>query len=604
MNWKEAKKYLEDNNYPNGRCLKLTETSKHRDFILSAIELTSFLDEVYDNVSIASRCYAIVHDIFEVPSCKVCGSKVDNSSNYIPGELYTKNGFREYCSKRCTAIGTTDKRSDTVFSNTGFRHQMHNPESIKKLNDTNNERYGTPYFFQSEKFFENLEITSMERYNTKHPSASERTKTTRKKNLLEKRGVENVFQLEEVKQKSRTTCRENSGFDNPSQNPEVQKSKIISNNEKYGFDHPNQSPIVQEKRREKEQRLNGVDNASQRHYTEEYLKLISSKESLEAEYRELGSSHAVAKKYGIGSQRTILLKLKEYGIEINDPSKTSSYEKELCRFLDSHGIEYETGNRELIKPKEIDILIHKHKIAIEVNGSYYHSDKFKTKKYHQEKSLAILAAGYKPIHIHEHMFNNEKLKNIMFTKILYHCGVLLNRVFARKCQVVEIKNSDLRDFYDSNHIQGFKTSKISYALMYDHQIVGAISFSGKEGKYEIDRYCTSIPVVGGFSRLLSKFKKENHWSEIKTYASLEYGDGSVYKTCGFKQIGITGPNYFYIDGPYKFSRQYFMKHKLKDRLDIYDESMTEKQLMDMNGYLRVYDSGSLIYILENKKGVI
>ena len=44
-----------------------------------------------------------------------------------------------------------------------------------------------------------------------------------------------------------------------------------------------------------------------------------------------------------------------------------------------------------------------------------------------------------------------------------------------------------------------------------------------------------------------------------------------------------------------------MKHKLKDMLKFFDESLTEKENMHINGFFEIYDSGNYKYILKNYK---
>ena len=70
-------------------------------------------------------------------------------------------------------------------------------------------------------------------------------------------------------------------------------------------------------------------------------------------------------------------------------------------------------------------------------------------------------------------------------------------------------------------------------------------------------------------------------------------------------LGVTSPNYFYFKVkhgilPEDFilhSRIKFQKHKLKNILANFDENMSEKENMFMNGYRLIYDCGNLVYLL-------
>jgi hypothetical protein len=42
-----------------------------------------------------------------------------------------------------------------------------------------------------------------------------------------------------------------------------------------------------------------------------------------------------------------------------------------------------------------------------------------------------------------------------------------------------------------------------------------------------------------------------------------------------------------------------MKHKLKNKLKVYDETLTEHENMRLNGLYRVYDAGSSSFSMKN-----
>ena len=75
-----------------------------------------------------------------------------------------------------------------------------------------------------------------------------------------------------------------------------------------------------------------------------------------------------------------------------------------------------------------------------------------------------------------------------------------------------------------------------------------------------------------------------------------YFNGNGYKNWDF--IGSTDPNYYYMDNNYnsRESRIKFQKHKLKTLFpNLYDESLTEWQIMQLAGYDHIWDCGNLTY---------
>ena len=105
-------------------------------------------------------------------------------------------------------------------------------------------------------------------------------------------------------------------------------------------------------------------------------------------------------------------------------------------------------------------------------------------------------------------------------------------------------------------------------------------------------------MVGGFSRLLKHFQRNNVWSVVETFASLDYSHGNVYEKSGFEMVGVTEPNYHYFKGLDRYSRNAFMKHKLEKVLEKFDSSLTEKENMNQHGYTLMYDAGSIKYKIE------
>ena len=118
-------------------------------------------------------------------------------------------------------------------------------------------------------------------------------------------------------------------------------------------------------------------------------------------------------------------------------------------------------------------------------------------------------------------------------------------------------------------------------------------------EWELLRYVTigSFSIVGGAGKLLNYFR--NHFcGSIISYADKRWSNGNLYKTLGFAEINESEPSYYYCKGDVRYSRVKFQKHKLKDILPIFDENLSEKENMERNGYMRVWDCGNKVFVLE------
>ena len=278
--------------------------------------------------------------------------------------------------------------------------------------------------------------------------------------------------------------------------------------------------------------------------------------------------------------------------------RSSLYEFELCDFLKEYFSIY-SGNRTIIKPYELDIVIPSKKLAIEFNGLYWHSELYKDKNYHKMKTDLCEQHGYQLIHIFEDEWAE---KPDLVKRMLKHkLGVDDSpKVYARKCDIGLVSFNDHQSFMEQNHIQGSISASIRLGLYYNDELVACLSFKTlSNGNYDLVRYATSKNVVGGFSRLLKYFKSNYDWKSIITFANRRYSQGNLYLTNGFTHVYNTHVNYYYTKQQWRYSRNQFQKHKLKDKLENYDSNLTEHQNCFNHGYYRIYDSGHMKFELHN-----
>lgn len=99
----------------------------------------------------------------------------------------------------------------------------------------------------------------------------------------------------------------------------------------------------------------------------------------------------------------------------------STAEKEIFDWLASLDIKVEQNNKKLIG-QELDIYLPEHKLAIEHNGLYWHSEKFCDKNYHINKLERCLEKGIRLITIFEDEWKNKKeqVKSIIVYNLNSH----------------------------------------------------------------------------------------------------------------------------------------------------------------------------------------
>jgi len=288
-------------------------------------------------------------------------------------------------------------------------------------------------------------------------------------------------------------------------------------------------------------------------------------------------------------------------------SKSSDFEMEITDFVEECGLNVVKSDRTLIAPQELDIVIPDKKLAIECNGLFWHCDLYKHKNYHLKKTKAVNERGYSLIHVSE--YDWEFKRDIIKSLISIRLGKAKETVAARKCKVVELTSNESKNFLESNHLQGNTfQGNIRYGLKHNDELVSVMTFSkprfSKNRDFELCRFANKKETIvnGAFPKLMTHFKENNFFNSVISYCDIAVFDGSIYENNGFKHVNRSEPNYKYFKPKERIleSRNKYQKHKLKDKLGVFDESLSEYQNMINNGYLRIWDCGNDVYVYDNR----
>lgn len=279
----------------------------------------------------------------------------------------------------------------------------------------------------------------------------------------------------------------------------------------------------------------------------------------------------------------------------------SKDEKEVLTFIKQiySGI-IEENVRKLVDGYELDVFIPELNLAIEYDGLYWHSEDKKGKMYHFDKTVASEKKQITLLHI----FSNEwsLKKDIWKSMIKNRFQTCDERIYARKCELKSISSKESKEFLNNNHIQGNIPASIRYGLFYNNELVSIMTFGksrfNKNYQYELLRSCTkkNYIIVGGVSKLFSYFVKQHNPSSIISYCDRRYANGKMYNNLKFKLKKISKPNYWYTKNNLEIlSRISFQKHKLKDKLETFDNSLSEWDNMKNNGWNRIWDCGNFVF---------
>jgi len=393
------------------------------------------------------------------------------------------------------------------------------------------------------------------------------------------------------------------------------RSKIDETNlQKYGSRSPFGSRRIQKKSRKTVQEKYNVDNISQHADVKSKIKQTlfntrnknaNSKQQIVGLINQNLNQQQMGVALGITQPRVSNL-LKKLSLTTN--VNTSSPQVEIYDYLRSI-LPEETiiqNDRTTLAPNELDIFLPNLKIAIEIDGIYWHSELAgKNKNYHLDKTISCQALGIQLIHVFSSEWTDKP--SVVKSRLASIFGKQQNRTFARRGTVITIDHRTSKQFVEAYHTQGHRPSSINLALTTNNEIVAVMTFSKiKNGKCELIRFCckNNTHVVGAAGKMFAFFVSHYNPGIVLSYADRRWSVGNVYQQLGFSFDGFTAPNYWYFNRQGNtnilFSRVAFQKHKLPMLLEGYRDDLTEWENMKMHGYDRIWDCGSSRWIWTKK----
>ena len=440
---------------------------------------------------------------------------------------------------------------------------------------------------------------------TSDPQRIEKIQST----MLTKYGVSHALQNPTILKKFKDTCIEKFGVDNPTKNPDVIKKSMNTVTSNYGG-WGSASSAIKEKSIST-RRKNRIQNEvipNQLGYTDNGDWIIAcDKGCPNCNNSFIIEAGTYLDRIRLGTE--LCTKLNPVG---DGKIRNTSIELFIKGILDEYCIEYESNNRTVLKPKELDIYIPSKNIALECNGLYWHS--LKDKNYHYDKWQECRDKNIQLITIWEDWIRTKPdiVKSIIKNKL----GISEHKIYARLCEIREISGSICSDFLNQNHIQGKCLSSINIGLYYEEELVSVMAFS-KRSKYsgskklnnnewELIRFCSkqdySIP--GAASKLFHYFIDKYNPHSVVSFSSHDISNGQLYEKLGFERHEVSSPSYWYIDTKtmQRYHRSSFSKSSLK-RKGISIDGRTEDEIMKTLPYWKIYDSGITKWVYQKKNPV-
>ena len=482
--------------------------------------------------------------------------------------------------KNCIKLST----KNTSKAKYGVDHPTQLLDTQIKKNKTNLEKYGNQHVLQNKDIKNKQEQTMINRFGTAHALQNKDIKNKQEQTVYQNYKVTNVFESDIIQSKIKNT-----------------------NINKYGFEVASKNLNIRLKQ-SKKLRAKFIQNSEL--LTKDYIEsnFINSNNNFKVlDFMDYFNYSTNCAPYRV---------LRQLGVKFDHLKGTSHQEKEVLKYIQSITTSSILSNdRNIIDNLELDIFIPDSKLAVEYNGLYWHSyglintsikqsDKLFQQNRHLDKTKQVeeLSQAHQIFHIFENEWLND-IKQDIWKSIISDKFKLNKRVYARDTIVKLVESSEANQFIFENHIQGIRNAPIRLGLYKGDELLSIMTFgkpfNKSECEYELIRFCNKkyTSVIGGASKLLKYFERTYNPKSILSYANRRWSRGNLYYQLGFELQNISKPNKFIINWTTKTlsNRLEFQKHKLADKLELYDQNLSADQNIINNNYRIIWDCGNYVF---------
>lgn len=514
------------------------------------------------NHSISLEDYCRKYEPEKGGYCKFCG-KPTSFLNY-------SDGFNTYCSPKCAKMS---------------------PDVKEKTKKTNLEKYGVENPFQNEGIKKRIKEVIQDKYGVDNVSQSEAIKQKKEETTFSHYGVKYALSLPENKKKADEVFLKKYGVKRPAQVAEFKKKIFKTNIERYGaksipesplFENPFNRKETQEKIRQKFKQKYGVENYTQtleyrkqhrKQFYDRFLEILQEKHlELITSYDDFLISDVITLKClldGTVFTTSTLGKKTLTCPTCKEKRYESRCERNLYLWLKDTLPEYtiQRHNRKILQHnREIDILINGD-YGVEVDGVYWHSEKFSEKLDSVNKSISADSNDIMLIHIFD--VELEQHRKAVESFILRHFG---------KCNVIPYQNLTIERITDNEYNEFIATNGLLHNIEVDH--------------------CYAVK---NDTETIATFSEHNGLVHSITFKNLTTCDiiAVLQKYDQFKMIQFEKRlNFKCVDSRLKYlydtpPRPFYYSPKTKKFFENYNKPNEEA--------LQVFDCGSVIYEISNSR---
>lgn len=295
----------------------------------------------------------------------------------------------------------------------------------------------------------------------------------------------------------------------------------------------------------------------------------------------------------------------------------SSPEKEVLEFVRAFYPATEGNTKKIIAPLELDVYVPEINLAVEYCGLYWHSEKGllrgrpdqsskDAKNYHANKQKMCNENGIRLLTI----FEDEWLERQEQVKGYLRSVLNKNEIklFARKTELKEVAKKEAKIFLESHHVQGSPTFEVAFGLYFDSELMAVITGNphhrqGHGTVFVLNRlaFKGNVSIAGGASKLLKRllqYAKDKGFAKLLSWSDNRFSEGRVYEALGFTLEDEHGPDYSYVKGQTRISKQSCQKKSLIKKGAKGTMDNTEQELAAALGLTRIWDCGKKAWSMD------
>lgn len=570
-----------------------------------SLSLIIYLEQKYPNIStLQARWYMLKYNLENIPKCKY-----QNCNNDVKWNIRKKE-FDLGCCK-------THNQKITFILNYGVEHPLKNNIQKQKLKKSVQSKYGVDSIAKLENIQEKRRQTNLNKYGVLEVGASHDIREKIKQTNLDRYGVKEVLKSKEIRDKAQRTIKRKYGVDNVLSSKFIRQKINTTNLERYGSIFPMRNEEIQQKRLDTvllkydayganahpDVLVKFKKTTCSKFYHDKILKNNIITPLFEfTEYKNIIDSDQSIKYKWLCKKCNI--KFEEYSIMGHLPSCPHCFPRDLnilysvSNLFDKIDIPNKVANTTSIIGREIDIFLPEFSIGIEVISLYWHSEqKGKDKYYHFNKTIEYENKGIRLIQIYDKEWHE---KNEV---ILSHINRYIGKskiIHSDSLFVYEIDKKIFNDFIkDNSFVSADYFSKLIFGIYYLDELIAVVNFSNiSKTEIELRKYVikNGFDISGNILKKVIDEKIHNkiiYYFQDRRYNS--YIDIDKIIDNGFEFQGVTEPSDYYFNNYNMFISLSHINKNINKYLSDYNPSLTINENLEINGYLKIWDCGRLMF---------